>query len=575
MKRNTLTTAVLAGLTGLAGMVSVSNAVNVNPDGLGQVLLYPYYTTRGGNDTLISVVNTTSRGKAVKIRFLEALNSREVLDFNIYMSPYDVWTAVATNIEWEGEERPGIRTFDTTCTVPYIFGNQGGNQPFLDFEFTGEKDDGGPQGLDRTASGYIEIIEMATMIEQPLSEPAEGSEGLVPWSAKHVDGVPRDCAFLESQWVLNATPPSIWGDQGDVFFGFEQPGTTGGLYGSASIVNVASGTMFSYDATAIDGFWQDSLATTHTRPDSLFPRVNSGSNATSFIFQGGNLITQTWPNIINSADWNDPSLDSLDVGNLLAVNAVLTYDTLMNDYVTDVTDPEEMGFARTEWVLTFPTKRFHVDSEFSPFLPNAGFAIPPFSRTWHVDPDDGFMPPCEQFSFDNQTDPVEENWPTLTGLWDREERPDFEEVIIPGTGPIVSPPPPGPPPPPGRPVFTICSEASVLRFAADDFAPDASEILGEPLRDGEFRSLGYSNIANTFNEGWVRLDLATRPAQDPIGGQRESLLADDNTGVLGLPVIGFGVTTFRNASVEGVDNFYGGTFRHRGSRQIFTGAGSP
>ena len=36
MKRKTLTTAVMAGLTGMAGMMSVANAVNVNPDGLGQ-----------------------------------------------------------------------------------------------------------------------------------------------------------------------------------------------------------------------------------------------------------------------------------------------------------------------------------------------------------------------------------------------------------------------------------------------------------------------------------------------------------------------------------------------------------
>src|SRR6056297_2372465 len=115
MKRNTLTTAVLAGLTGVAGMAGVANAVNVNPDGLGQVLLFPYYTTRGGNDTYVSIVNTTEEGKAVKIRFIEALNSREVLDFNIYMSPWDVWTGAIT----PGDEGAKLVSFDNTCTVPY------------------------------------------------------------------------------------------------------------------------------------------------------------------------------------------------------------------------------------------------------------------------------------------------------------------------------------------------------------------------------------------------------------------------------------------------------------------------
>jgi len=44
MKRNNLTTAVIAGLAGVAGVASISNAVDINNDGLGQVLIYPYYT---------------------------------------------------------------------------------------------------------------------------------------------------------------------------------------------------------------------------------------------------------------------------------------------------------------------------------------------------------------------------------------------------------------------------------------------------------------------------------------------------------------------------------------------------
>src|SRR5690349_512563 len=79
------------------GATTAAEAVNVNPDGLGQVLIYPYYTTRAdaaGNsyNSLLSVVNSTASGKAVKVRFLEGKNSREVLDFNLFLSPYDVWT---------------------------------------------------------------------------------------------------------------------------------------------------------------------------------------------------------------------------------------------------------------------------------------------------------------------------------------------------------------------------------------------------------------------------------------------------------------------------------------------------
>ena len=48
----------------------------------------------GGNafNTYVSVVNTTDVVKVVKVRFREGKNSREVLDFNLYLSPNDVWT---------------------------------------------------------------------------------------------------------------------------------------------------------------------------------------------------------------------------------------------------------------------------------------------------------------------------------------------------------------------------------------------------------------------------------------------------------------------------------------------------
>ena len=37
--------AALAGI-GALGVAGAAQAVNLNPDGLGQVLIYPYYTTR-------------------------------------------------------------------------------------------------------------------------------------------------------------------------------------------------------------------------------------------------------------------------------------------------------------------------------------------------------------------------------------------------------------------------------------------------------------------------------------------------------------------------------------------------
>ena len=78
---------------GALSVTGTADAVYVNPDGTGQVLLYPYYTVRNKVagvaapfNTLLSVVNSTVSAKVVKVRFLEGKNSREVLDFNLYLS---------------------------------------------------------------------------------------------------------------------------------------------------------------------------------------------------------------------------------------------------------------------------------------------------------------------------------------------------------------------------------------------------------------------------------------------------------------------------------------------------------
>lgn len=45
MKKNSLTTAVVAGIAAVAGFAGLANAVHMNPDGIGQAVLYPYYVT--------------------------------------------------------------------------------------------------------------------------------------------------------------------------------------------------------------------------------------------------------------------------------------------------------------------------------------------------------------------------------------------------------------------------------------------------------------------------------------------------------------------------------------------------
>jgi hypothetical protein len=83
---------VALAATGMLGAAGVAQAVNVSENGIGNVLIYPYYTVNkdsNGNsyNTLMSVVNTTASTKAVKVRFREGKNSVEVLDFNVFPVP--------------------------------------------------------------------------------------------------------------------------------------------------------------------------------------------------------------------------------------------------------------------------------------------------------------------------------------------------------------------------------------------------------------------------------------------------------------------------------------------------------
>jgi len=482
-------------------MASVANAVNVNPDGLGQVLLYPYYSARGGNDTVISIVNTTESSKAVKIRFIEALNSREVLDFNIYMSPFDVWAAGITANDAGGAK---LSFSDTTCTAPYLLQTQGGEQDFLTAEFT----DGGPTGESRTASGYVEVIEMGNLTGDAASAAVHTSAGVPPDSS--ATGGWDICGLFQERWIEASASNGTGEWLDDATFELEPP--TGGLFGAGAIINVAEGTMFSYNATAIDGFWTQGFIE-HTNPQSLNPSL-SDADDTSTVFVNGVVSSETW----------NTGIDTM--------NHVLAFEKLMNEYM--VIDSVN---GATEWVVTFPTKRFHTDAA-GGAVP-AGEPEPPFTSTWTMD--DPFS--CEVLD--------------LT-VWDREE-----QTPGPDSGGIDVSPSDDPEPD----VFELCREANVIRFANESGVPDTSEILKEPsAATAALPEYGYVNfgLGESFSAGWAQFDFSNRFSNPS---------ASSGNSAVGLPAIGFAVQTYTNGTLGGgVLANYGASFDHHGSRVMPTSA---
>lgn len=548
MNRKNLTSAVLAGLAGAAGIAATAQAVNINPDGLGQVLIYPYYTTRGQNNTLLSVVNTTENAKAVKVRFMEGQNTREVLDFNLYMSPYDVWTAALIDggvvdtecniqldpdVPWDDENGqcgvPHLLTTDTSCTVPYLFESAStapGLQTFLPYRLF---DDGGSTELARTSEGHFEMIEMGTLVDDEATSASD---------ATHVGGAPSDCQALVDAWTVGGVPADngYWVD--DPLVDIEAP--SGGLFGGAAVINVSNGFMFSYDAKAINGFATvedpNGLAL-HAEPGTTLPDLNSGDvlDATVFLDDGSTLVSS---GLTRGVD---------------AVSFVFMHDQLMNEYSIQ----PAIGGA-TEWVLTFPTKHFYVfEDDTLPLLP----PVAPFTQEW-----DETLAGTEGIQGGDACEVV-----LLDGVYDREENtptPDDPD----GRPPIVSP---APPTPPGDPIipFELCFETNIIEFAAP---MEDEDDMGEG-GEGDTAVLGAAN-ATTFElpegyvAGWVRLQLDDYPNDvngDGIIDDAEAALSREPLGGLeGLPLTGFAVQKFGNLNAQvGIAAFYGGIYGHKATRK--------
>ncbi len=342
MNRKNLTAAVLAGLAGAAGIAGTAQAVNLNPDGLGQVLIYPYYTSNAGNATILSVVNTTDNAKAVKVRFNEGFNSREVLDFNMYMSAYDVWVAAIA----DDGGTPTLYIPDTTCTVPYLYENDPdgdgiGEQAFLPYAYTGKFADGGPTSIQRAAEGYFTMIEMGTLTndsEDPKAKPPVVGSATAATHVVDSDGVsaPLDCQQLVDAWTRN--PDGYWIDDKTI----DIARNSGGLFGGAAVINVANGTMFSYDARAIQGY-DESDDGNHYEPGYNHPNLADGDQHSATVFFGvpsNEAVTLSYNKAVD------------------AISAVFMHEYTMNEYNI------QPGLnAASEWVITFPTKHYYVDDD--------------------------------------------------------------------------------------------------------------------------------------------------------------------------------------------------------------------
>ncbi len=319
-------------LAGLALVAADATAVALNPRGIGEALVYPYYTVNKGQDTLISVLNTSDVGKVVTLRFREGYNGRPVLAFNLYLSAHDEWTGAVSATDGSDESGARLSTSDRSCidsaaSAPFPFSTAA-------FDGTDHPADGGSTTPARTREGYFELI-------------AAGD--IVP-------GSPTDIAITQIQTGQPNTgsPPGCDSLPGSVASDIVAP--TSGLSGMASIVNVGEGTFYPYVADALTGF-------TDT------PLIDAGKALSAL--EDANASRPGVTGVVADVLDNDGRTMTLAYARGIdAVSAVFMSEALFNEYLYD----PALG-AATDWIVTFPTRHAYVDKALYPGQNTSPFLI--------------------------------------------------------------------------------------------------------------------------------------------------------------------------------------------------------
>ena len=297
MKKNVLSLAVATSVSALAlgsaqsATAQQGTSMYQNHDGKGEVLLFPFYDAENGNATNMHIVNTTDRVKAVKVRFLEYKASIEVLDFNLYLSPYDHF---AFGVVMDPNGTGGaIVTSDNSCTVPALGSANNGfdgtaveqadgsivrTQPFVNFEFVrGKYVD---QDVARTLRGHVEVIEMGELSDTKLGFPAtptQEAQQFATWATHDASGSPANCAGLAASF----TGLGSWAGEGEsVNTNVSAP--AGGLYGLAYHINVEDAAAYGFEPAAIQN-WAAEGQNLHAQPGSVNPGLGSTANEAAIV----------------------------------------------------------------------------------------------------------------------------------------------------------------------------------------------------------------------------------------------------------------------------------------------------
>ena len=509
--------------------------------GVGHALVIPYYTVQGDNATILHLVNTdTKNGKVAKIRFRGAANSDDVLDFQVLLSPGDVWTAAVT----KGDNGfAQLVTADNTCSIPAF--EKGVPVSFLDGRLNPNlKDDA---LANQTREGYVEIFNSADIPGGKFYGSGNDANSALYTATKHVAGkAPCTASVIQSALYdtdFTAAAPS---QNAAVKLGLDAP--TGGLTGDWYIMNVPNTTTYSGAATALVGqggkignfvaFPHNDtikIATTEvfTADTSL---VSKGFAGTTKDNEGGSVLAdETKAAVIEAIALDFPDLSTPYYAPAAAQAAIdqaanltqaLAVSSITNQYAKDAAI-----IAKTDWVFSMPTRRYSVALDYSKqtattpaarvFTPVTGTATP--STVAVPGTGSATVRGAQQFFYTGNTKVVDGKVCVDTqGTVFRDREETFKSGV-----PVFSPS--------SAKSARMCGEANVLSFGE---GLTAASVLGASVSREDV------SAAALFENGWGVMDTTN--------------------GGVGLPILGYSVQKLTNPQASaGVSGNFGITWAHR------------
>ena len=409
------------------------------------------------------------------MRFRGASNSDDVLDFQVFLSPGDVWTGIVSKNPQTG--LANLVTADKTCTVPAIPSIADGGQDFITNRLSRSVWTDADKAK-QTLEGYVEILAMADIPSLGGADAGKkgpnGTAGLFN-TIKHKDGVAAcDTAVLNATTELrrvNTTPGTAentgWDGNTragtDSYFltvngtqntGADLKPTTGGLTGQWYIMNLEQNTTFSGVMTAITaGTDVHNVFSPQLEENAELATAdplmnNAGPSIAPQMYDVPDLSTP-YETTDASSNPTDPIVEADAVKQAIALTAELLRNQVINQYATDV----ELD-AKTDWVFSMPTRRYTIAADYSKAdTKAAGYRVV----------NDGTDTPLtvagNLFSIKTNSSVNDKGQicadSGATTFWDREET----TVVEPGKGPVFSPTTK-----PGQAKYTMCGEVGVLAF---------------------------------------------------------------------------------------------------------------